>query len=116
AEALKKQGLPKEARVIIEKAWLHQDFSHEEEKTLLANYKNLLSAPLHVARAQRLLRENKVEAANRLAPYLPKSYRQLIKARLALRDRKHDALKPLRTLSEQQRLHVGLIHDELTYR
>ncbi|MBN9344081.1 MAG: hypothetical protein BGO76_06790 [Caedibacter sp. 38-128] len=115
-EALKQQGFPKEARVIIEKAWLHQDFSHEEEKILLANYKDLIPPARHLARAQRLLRENKVEAANRLALYLPKNVRQLIKVRLALRDRKHDALKLLRTLSEQQRLDVGLIHDELKYR
>ncbi|OJX11001.1 MAG: hypothetical protein BGO77_01970 [Caedibacter sp. 37-49] len=115
-EVLKQLGLPKEARLIIEKAWKYQDFSQDEEKLLLANYKNLLSSSLHLARAQRLLRENKVEAANRLATYLPKNYRNLIKVRLALRERKHDALKLLKTLSEQQRLDVGLIHDELKYR
>lgn len=115
-EALKQQKLPKEARVILEKAWVHQDFSPDEEKILLANYKNLISSALHLARAQRLLRENKVEAANRLASYLPKSIRQFIKVRLALRTKKHDALKLLETLSAQQRLDVGLIHDELQYR
>lgn len=115
-EALKKQGLPKEARVIIQKSWIHQDFSREEEKLLLTNYKNLISPALHLARAQRLLRENKVEAASRLAPYLPKNVRQLIKVRLALRDKKHDALKLVQGLPEQQRLDVGLIHDELKYR
>ena len=115
-QALKQQGFPKEAKIILEKAWLHQDFSQDEEKILLTNYKNLISPALHLGRAQRLLRENKVEAANRLASYLPKNVRQFIKVRIALRDRKHDALKLLLTLSEKQRMDVGLIHDELKYR
>lgn len=115
-EALKRQKLPKEATVVLDKAWIHQDFTGDEEKILLAKYKNLISPALHLARAQRLLRENKVEAANRLASYLPKGIRQVIKVRLALRSKKQDALNLLGTLSAQQRLEKGLIHDELKYR
>jgi soluble lytic murein transglycosylase len=85
AEALLAAGLVGTADTEVKQAWRGGGIGRAYETQFLAKFGGVLSADDHVARADRLLWSNDVEAARRMLPFLTGDDRALVEARLALK-------------------------------
>lgn len=101
---------------LIREAWIHGDFEEAEEKKLLAQFGNMLGEAQHIARASRLLWDEKTAAAKRMLPKLPKDHQRLVEARMALIQNKKLSVFATLKVPDHLKNDPGLIYDRMQYR
>lgn len=119
AEALMRAGAsPTEERVrfLLRDAWRNGDFGEEEEKRLLTEYGALMREQDHVARADRLLWDDKLKAAERMLPLLPAAEQAVAQARIALMENAKNAGALVAQVTKSAQAHPGLLFARLQWR
>lgn len=118
ADALSRQTpMPKEkVDTLVREAWIGGDFDESQEKELREKYGSLLGKDEHIARADRLLWEEKTHPAKRMLPLVPASYRTLYEARIALINDKKTAALYVGKVDGKLRKDPGLTYDRMRYR
>lgn len=103
-------------QLLIRDGWRSGDFEENEEQRLLAVYGDFLREQDHIARADRLLWEEKTRAAQRMLPLLPEGQRKLALARIALLEESREASFRLAHVPRALMNDPGLIHARLQWR
>ncbi len=101
---------------LIRDAWRDGDFSPDEENRIRATHGTYLRAQDHAARADQLLWEGKLAAAERMLPSLGSEQQALVRARIALQ--KNEKLASLKVLHLSQKLQAtpGVMYDRMMWR
>lgn len=118
ADALRRNkmaGQEKQAE-LIRAAWKDGDFDEATEKKLLAQYGGMLRQEDHIARADRLLWEERTAPARRMLAYLPDAHGKLAKARIALISNNKLANVAVGLVPSSLKKDSGLIYDRMRYR
>lgn len=113
--ALRASGRAEEAGAEARRAWLRLTFDAAEEDAFLA-LAGPLAADTHVARAERLLWDDRLSEARRMLPRLPEGPRALTAARLALREGKDGVNALVDRVPVSLRGDPGLAHDRFQWR
>lgn len=118
AEALDRQQLlaPEQAKSLIRDAWKNGDFDAMEASRIEDKYKAVLTAEDHIARAERLVWEEKTSAAEDMFPKIPAAYKMLLQARIALTKDKKNASSLVSQVSAALKHNPGLLYDRMKYR
>lgn len=110
-------GAPQdETDTLVREGWRDGDFDEAHETDILASFKSLLTEDDHIARADRLLWEEKTTAAKRMLPLLPKSHRYLAEARTALILDKKLASLTVSKVPDSLQDDPGLIYNRMQWR
>ncbi|EEW24111.1 Lytic transglycosylase catalytic [Rhodobacter ferrooxidans] len=115
AQALQAAGRGAEAEAEAKRAWRALSFTAEDQAALLALYPRAL-APLHEARLDRLLWQDKPEEARRMLPLVSPGWRALAKARLALRAQADGVTALVKAVPADLAGHPGLAHERFLWR
>ena len=103
AAAYRDTGRTKDAAALVRKFWREEDLSTSTETSLIANFGNLLTAADHKARLDRLLYDEKNDAALRTASHLDKTTQALAQAVTLVNRRSSKAAKALAALPASAR-------------
>lgn len=99
----------------IKKAWVEQDFGKKDEVTFYERYKNYLSLKDHAARADRLLWEERIDAAKRMKKHLDHAHDNLVDARIALIEKKPGVDGAVKRVAGFLQNHPGLLYDRIKW-
>lgn len=101
---------------VVRAAWIEGDYSQAQETRLLSKYANLLRTEDHIARASRLVWDEEYSAAKRMFPRIPAAYRQVVLARIALKENDRHATRELAKVQGNLMDDVGLLYDRMRWR
>lgn len=100
----------------ISQGWKQGDFTKDDEKTILKNFRKALNYSDHYARIDRLLFEGKHKAAKRILPQMKAEDQAVFLARIALRSTAPDAERRLSKLSSARKIDPGVMFDRMQWR
>ncbi len=103
-----KVGTAETRREWLKKGWVQGDFAENEERAILGEYRTQLVTADHVSRLERLLYEEKANAAKRTLELVPPGRAPIYKARIALIQKDKHAKQLLKTLGASHKTDVGL--------
>jgi soluble lytic murein transglycosylase len=103
-------------KTLVREAWKDGDFDEVHEKDILNSFGKILSAEDHIARADRLLWEEKTGPAKRLLPLLSDARQRLINARIALINDKTLSIIAVARVPAELKNDPGLVYDRMQYR
>ena len=109
------KSLSGESRSLLHYAWVHGDYTADEQKRLRAKYTDQLNGKLYEERADRLLWDNEATRARPLLINTRKSFRDIAKARIAYIQRARDMKTKLKRLSRKQQRHPALLFARVNY-
>ena len=98
AEAYVASGRQKDAATLIRSFWRNEDFSRSDEKTILSEFGDLLTAADHKARMDRLLYDGQSDDALRVAALIGKDQLALAKAVVSTIKQRKTAYRELTAL------------------
>lgn len=101
---------------LVKEAWKDGDFEEDQEKDIVREFGSLLSEADHIARADRLLWDERTAAAKRLLPRLPKDYQRLAGARIGLIQGKRSAVFDSGNMPTALKDDPGLMYNRIQYR
>ena len=118
AEALTRtgQGAPEKITAFVREAWIGGDFEEAEEQSIRAKYNTMLRPEDDIARADRLLWDEKIGATKRMLSRVPPDYRKLYGARMMLIEDKKNASVGVKLVPASLKNDLGLLFDRLRYR
>jgi soluble lytic murein transglycosylase len=116
ARALQATGDAARATEIIRRGWVRLDATESEEKALLGRYGKLLRTEDHLARLDRLLWDNRQDAARRMAARVDAGHRALAEARLALRNGKGNVDQLIARVPKSLQRDAGLVYERARWR
>ena len=118
ADALRRGKLAGQDKLaeLIRAAWKDGDFDEATEKKLLSQYGGMLRSEDHIARADRLLWEERTGPAKRMLPLLPDGQQKLAKARMALIAGGKLAIVSVGLVPSSLKNNPGLIYERMRYR
>lgn len=110
--------LPSDPSIVslIREAWIYGNFSKNEEKAFLNQYKKLLLHGDHVARIDRLLWNERVRQSKRSLHLVSKDYRKLFTARIYLIRNRLGVDKAIKSVPAALKQNIGLAFDRLRWR
>jgi soluble lytic murein transglycosylase len=89
AEAkIQNKGSTAEINKLLSQGWIKGDFSKSEEEDILQNYGHRLTLDNHIARTDRLLWEDKIDAAKRMVGKLDSDHKSIFVARIKMMEGK----------------------------
>jgi soluble lytic murein transglycosylase len=103
-------------KTLVREAWKDGDFDEPHEKDILNSFGKMLSAEDHIARADRLLWEEKTASAKRMLPLLSKDRQLLVNARISLIQNKTLSILAVARVPDALKNDPGLIYDRMQYR
>jgi soluble lytic murein transglycosylase len=112
AEALLQSGQRDAAQSLVREAWVSGGLSANDETNALSQFGGALSPADHYARANQLLWNGQTTAAGRLLPLIGGELRDLVMARMALRNRDANASAYLERVPVTQRSNAGLVYNQ----
>ncbi len=116
ARALQSSGDKDKAVAVLRRAWIELDATADEEKQFLDRYGKMLKTEDHVARLDRLLWDNRQDAARRMMGRVDAGHRALAEARLGLRNGKGNADKLIGMVPQKLQRDAGLIYERARWR
>ena len=116
ARALQAGGDKAQATEVVRRAWIELDGGEDEEKQFLGKFGAQLRAEDHVARLDRLLWDNRQDAAKRMTSRVDGAHRALAEARIALRNEKKNADKLVAKVPKSLQRDAGLIYERARFR
>lgn len=118
ARALSRLASPPKEKIasLAREAWRHGDFEEAQEKDILKEFGALLGEREHIARADRLLWEEKTAAAKRMLPLLPRPYQYLVEARRLLIKNDRASTPALSVVPKELKNDPGLTFNRIQYR
>jgi soluble lytic murein transglycosylase len=114
--ALLAGGEKTKAAQVVRRAWVDLDSGAYEEKEFLSRYANLLKGEDHIARLDRLLWDNRQDAARRMMNRVDAAHRALAEARLGLRNGKGNATKLVNAVPKKLQRDAGLVYERARWR
>lgn len=115
ARTLVKAGRKNTAKRAIRDSWIKIDFDGATLKPFWAEFKKYLTQGDHQRRADRLLMQEKVTAAQAMFPWLSKNYQALVDARIALIRQSGDVDTKLAQVPTDLEQDPGLIYDRIKW-
>nr|WP_207160394.1 lytic transglycosylase domain-containing protein [Rhodospirillum rubrum] len=116
ARAYLASGARDKAARLIRSAWIAGDFTASQEKDLLGTYGDLLRADDHWARADRVMWDNRIDAARRMVPRLDKARAAVITARVTLAEGKIDPNAAVNAVPKALKNDPGLVFERARWR
>lgn len=116
ARALQASGDKAQAADVVQRSWIELDSGESDEKQFLAKYGAMLKAEDHIARLDRLLWDNKQDAAKRMMGRVDAAHRALAEARIALRNEKKNADKLVAKVPKSLLRDAGLVYERARFR
>lgn len=101
---------------LIRQGWVEGDFSEDREKAFLKDYSLLLRQQDDMARASRLVWENKFSAVKRMMNRLSAPFQHLIKTRIELRTNARTAPYSVARVAKHYASDPGLLYDRIQWR
>lgn len=101
---------------LIRDAWIHGDFTRDDETRILQEFGSKLSLKMHRDRAERLLLARDVSAALRMAARVDKAHAALYEARVALIKNDSNVNRLIDRIPAAQQRDDGLLADRLIWR
>ena len=106
----------KQVHGLIRDAWINGDFNAEQERAIIKHDRALLDTNTHIARAKRLLWEDKIFAAERMLNLLPKGQRALAEARIKLKRNSRNVTLAINRVPAALQSDLGLTYDRMKWR
>lgn len=100
----------------VRHGWIQGDFERHDEPRILSEFATALNRDTHRARGERLLREGKTEAAERMLSYVGEDYAALFRARIALQRRQRGLEAKIARIPAALKDDHGLLADRLRWR
>jgi soluble lytic murein transglycosylase len=116
ARALQSSGDKAKATQVVRRGWVDLDSGEYEEKTFLSTFGGQLKGEDHIARLDRLLWDNKQDAARRMMSRVDAAHRALAEARLGLRNGKGNASKLVARVPQKLQRDAGLVYERARWR
>lgn len=116
ARALQSGGDKARAAEVLRRGWAKLDATADEEKEFLGKFGKALKAEDHIARLDRLLWDNRQDAARRMMSRVDAGHRALAEARLGLRNSKGNADKLIGKVPQKLQRDAGLIYERARWR
>ena len=116
AEALIADGETDAGIRLLRKAWIEGDFPRDLERAFLKRHRNALGAEDHNRRLDRLLWDERADAARRQLRRAGKAERRLGEARLRLMQRRRGVDWAIRQVPDRLRSHPGLVFERIRWR
>ncbi|ABC22666.1 lytic transglycosylase domain-containing protein [Rhodospirillum rubrum] len=116
ARAYLASGARDKAARLIRSAWVAGDFTASQEKDLLGTYGDLLRTDDHWARADRVMWDNRIDAARRMVPRLDKARAAVITARVTLAEGKIDPNAAVNAVPKALQNDPGLVFERARWR
>lgn len=116
AELLQQQGQKAKAIELIRDAWINGDFDSTQEKNIMRRYVGILRQQDHIARADRLIWEEKYTTAGRMMFALPKAHQALFEARILLALNKPGVNGAIARIPVELRKDPGLTYERMKWR
>jgi soluble lytic murein transglycosylase len=113
ADALRAEGQPEPAAIIIRKAWRTMAFDQATQQTMLYRFHDILKQPDVVAREDFLLYGAQGPAAIDLLPQLPPDQQAVANVRMALRRNDPGAPEMLAALPLSDQTSPGVVYERL---
>jgi soluble lytic murein transglycosylase len=104
-----------EINKLLRKAWIQGDFSNDEEKQFLKEHSKRLRQQDHIARIDRLLWEQKADAAKRLIGRVNDEYKTLFTARIYLIEEKKGSDTFIARINEKLKNDSGLLYERINW-
>jgi soluble lytic murein transglycosylase len=109
-------GTSDKIKTLVREAWKDGDFDEPHEKDILSSFGKMLTADDHIARASRLLWDEKTGPAKRMLPLLPSPQQLLVNARMALINDKTLSVIAVARVPGELKNDPGLVYDRMQYR
>jgi len=116
ARALLAAGRNGEAVNVIRDAWISMDLTRAQQRAFRRPYRKLIRREDEIARLERLLWDRRVRPARRQMKRVPRNWRRLGQARIAMMTRSRGATRLLRRVPRSMRKNPGLIFEQLRWR
>ena len=116
AEALIADGETDAGIRLLREAWIDGDFPRDLERRFLKRHRNALGAEDHNRRLDRLLWDERADAARRQLRRAGKAERRLGEARLRLMQRRRGVDWAIRQVPDRLRSHPGLVFERIRWR
>lgn len=116
AELLQEQGQGKKATELMREAWINGDFDSTQEKNIMRRHAKALRQQDHLARADRLIWEEKYTSAGRMMFALPKGHQALFEARILLALNKPGVNGAIARIPAELRKDPGLTYERMKWR
>ncbi len=117
AQAIFKQNKQsKQAVELLKQAWQSAKLNRSDAKDFLNQHKKDLSEKDHIARISNLLWENKISAANDIMHLVPKAYRTLFNARIALQQSSYGVDSAVSAVPANLVNDAGFLYDRIRWR
>jgi soluble lytic murein transglycosylase len=114
--ALQANGEKTQATKVLRRGWVELDSGEDDEKRFLGKFGGLLTGDDHIARLDRLLWDNKQDAARRMMSRVDAAHRALGEARLGLRNGKGNATKLVARVPKKLQRDAGLVYERARWR
>ena len=116
ARALQAAGRNAEAADVIRDAWIAMDLSRAQERVFRRQFRKLIRREDEIARLERLLWDRRVRPARRQMKRVPRNWRRLAQARIAMMTRSRGAARLLRRVPRSMRKNSGILFEQLRWR
>ena len=116
AEAMIAEGETEAGRRLLRKAWIDGDFPRDLERRFLKRHRRSLTADDHNRRLDRLLWDERADAARRQLRHAGEAERRLGEARLRLVKRRRGVDWAIRQVPRHLRSHPGLVFERIRWR
>jgi len=114
--ALQARNEAAKAVPVLRTGWVELDGTQDEESEYLSRFGTLLRSEDHVARLDRLLWDNRQDAAKRMMPRVDATHQALAQARLALHNETKNADALLARVPAKLQHDPGLIYERARWR
>ncbi|HTO85557.1 MAG TPA: lytic transglycosylase domain-containing protein [Methylomirabilota bacterium] len=114
--ALQARGEAAKATTELRRGWIELDGTDDEEKEFLSRFGTVLRSEDHVARLDRLLWDNRQDAAKRMLPRVDPGNRALGEARIALHNEAKNADALLARVPAKLQHDAGVIYERARWR
>ena len=115
-QALTRKGQRQRGAVLFREWWVDAIIPVADQIRLAERYKDMLSAADHRKRLDRIVYDKQYSAARSLADRLGGGYRQLVEARIALRNEKRNVQRAVNQVPAGLTNSNGLIYDRIVWR
>lgn len=114
--ALLAKGREEEARAVLRRTWIEENFGKHQEEDFFRRYRKMLSKDAHVRRLDRLLWEGRYWASRRMLWRVKPDYRAVAEARLLLRHNRGDVDRAIARVPDSLKNDPGLVYERLRWR
>jgi len=109
-------GKINEAKKLIKKIWVEENFFKTEERVFYKRFRKFLSRESHVKRLDRLLWDGKFWASRRMLPKVSNDWKSLAEARYSLRRRTGNVDTLIKKVPDALKGHPGLVYERIRWR